>query len=74
MKFQICWVSGEPKDAGVLPRALDVLFNSISGRQWNGMDLKPDLFMGVTRLTEEQELYEKKVKERVMKMSCDEVC
>ncbi|XP_060582779.1 kinesin-like protein KIF20A [Ruditapes philippinarum] len=65
-------IQGNPKDAGILPRALDVLFNSINKRQWDGMDLKPKMFIDVTRLTPEQELMERKIKERVMKLSCDD--
>lgn len=64
---------GNPKDAGILPRALDVLFNSINNRQWNGMDLKPKLFMDVSRLSAEQEAEERKAKEKIMKLSCDDV-
>jgi hypothetical protein len=37
------------------------------------MDLKPKMFIDVTRLTPEQELMERKIKERVMKLSCDDV-
>ncbi|EDO32132.1 predicted protein, partial [Nematostella vectensis] len=34
-------IQGTAKDGGVLPRTLDVLFNSIQGREYNRMDLKP---------------------------------
>jgi len=64
---------GNPKDAGVLPRALDVLFNSIQNRQWDGMNLKPKMFMDVTRLSADQELEERKTKDRILKLSCDDV-
>lgn len=67
------YFSGNPKDAGILPRALDVLFNSIQNRQWDGMNLKPKLFMDVSRLSLEQEQEERKLKEKILKMSCDDV-
>jgi kinesin family protein 20 len=60
--------SGKPKDAGILPRALDVLFNSINGKQWPNNILKPKMFMDVTRLSEEQSAEEAKIKERTLKM------
>ena len=66
-------MTGNPKDAGILPRALDVLFNSISGQQWEPMNLKPKMFMGVQRLTSDEELKERKVKERVLKLSLEDV-
>ncbi|KAL4221164.1 hypothetical protein ACF0H5_019423 [Mactra antiquata] len=65
-------IQGNPRDAGILPRALDVIFNSIGKCQWEGLDLKPKMFMDVTRLTQEQEMAEVKIKERVMKLSCDD--
>ncbi|VDH94739.1 kinesin family member 20 [Mytilus galloprovincialis] len=41
-------IQGKPKDAGILPRALDVLFNSINGKQWPNNNLKPKMFMDRT--------------------------
>ena len=61
-------IQGKPKDAGILPRALDVLFNSINGKQWPNNILKPKMFMDVTRLSEEQSAEEAKIKERTLKM------
>ncbi|XP_052285989.1 kinesin-like protein KIF20B isoform X2 [Dreissena polymorpha] len=65
-------IQGNPKDAGILPRALDVLFNSIHGKQWNGMDLKPQMFTEVVRLSPEQEQHEKRMKEATLKLSLDD--
>ncbi|KAL3861886.1 hypothetical protein ACJMK2_007900 [Sinanodonta woodiana] len=62
-------IQGNPSDAGVLPRALDVLFNSISGKQWGHMNLKPTMFTDVIRLTEDEELREKKLKEKILRLS-----
>ena len=64
---------GNPRDAGVLPRGLDVLFNSISGKQWPGMDLKPGMFNDVVKLSPEDEEKERKIKERTLKLNCGEV-
>lgn len=64
---------GEPKDGGILPRTLDVLFNSISGSQLEGMKIKPKMFCDVTKLNAEQEEKEKQTKEQIMKMANDEV-
>ncbi|KAK3583753.1 hypothetical protein CHS0354_022786 [Potamilus streckersoni] len=61
-------IQGNPSDAGVLPRALDVLFNSISGKQWSHMNLKPTMFTDVIRLTEDEELREKKIKEKILRL------
>lgn len=64
---------GNTSDAGILPRALDVLFNSISGQQWEPMNLKPKLFVGVQKLNAEGELRERKIKEKVLRMSQEDV-
>ncbi|XP_048577376.1 kinesin-like protein KIF20B isoform X3 [Nematostella vectensis] len=48
-------IQGTAKDGGVLPRTLDVLFNSIHGREYNRMDLKPRYFCDVMRLDKKQE-------------------
>ncbi|KAL5014260.1 hypothetical protein ScPMuIL_008530 [Solemya velum] len=65
-------IQGEPSDAGILPRALDVLFNSINGKQWPTMNLKPKMFMDVEKLNPEQEAIEKLKKEKTFKMSSDD--
>ncbi|KAJ8010116.1 hypothetical protein DPEC_G00071650 [Dallia pectoralis] len=36
-------IQGSHKDPGILPRALDVIFRHINGRQYENMDLKPYL-------------------------------
>ena len=43
-------VQGTPKDGGILPRSLDVIFNSISDRKYTTPDLKPSLFQGIAKL------------------------
>lgn len=68
-----CVNAGEPRDAGILPRALDVLFNSINNKQVSGYDLKPKMFMDVVKLNKEEADEEKRVKDRTLKLSNDEV-
>uniref|UniRef100_A0A8C5MF53 Kinesin-like protein n=1 Tax=Leptobrachium leishanense TaxID=445787 RepID=A0A8C5MF53_9ANUR len=43
-------IQGSPKDGGILPRALDVLFSSIQGRRYPRMNLKPYLGNDVMKL------------------------
>lgn len=66
--------TGKPKDAGILPRALDVIFNSINGKQWPNNRLKPKMFMDVMKLSTDQAEEDLKIKERTMKMVTFEVC
>lgn len=68
-----CVNAGEPRDAGILPRALDVLFNSINNKQVSGYDLKPKMFMDVVKLNKEEADEEKRVKDKTLKLSNDEV-
>lgn len=68
-----CVNAGEPRDAGILPRALDVLFNSISNKQVSGYDLKPKMFMDVVKLNKEEAEGEKRLKDNTLKLSNDEV-
>lgn len=65
-------IQGNPQDAGVLPRALDVLFNSISGKQWPTMNLKPCMFNDVVTLSSAEEEEEHRLKERILKMNTNE--
>lgn len=68
-----CVNAGEPRDAGILPRTLDVLFNSINNKQVSGYDLKPKMFMDVVKLNKEEADDEKRLKEKTLKLSNDEV-
>jgi len=60
---------GEPKDGGLLPRSLDVVFNSVHNRLYSRMDLKPNMHSDVQRLTLEQEQAEVALKESILKMT-----
>lgn len=68
-----CVNAGESRDAGILPRALDVLFNSINNKQVSGYDLKPKMFMDVVKLNKEEAEGEKRLKDKTLKLSNDEV-
>ncbi|XP_068755387.1 kinesin-like protein KIF20B [Montipora capricornis] len=48
-------IQGTPKDGGILPRALDVVFNSIEGKHYSKLNLKPRFCTDVIRLTDEEE-------------------
>ena len=66
-------VTGTSTETGMLPRSLDVLFNSIQGRQWDNMALKPSMFCAVTKLSPEQEQLQHQIKESVLKLASDDV-
>ncbi|KAI0213937.1 Kinesin-like protein KIF20A [Lamellibrachia satsuma] len=66
-------IQGTTTEAGILPRSLDVLFNSIQGRQWENMALKPAMFCGVTKLSPSQEHLQHQIKEAVLKLAADDV-
>ncbi|GFO47821.1 kinesin-like protein [Plakobranchus ocellatus] len=61
-------IQGKPQDAGILPRSLDVLFNSIEGKQISNPRLKPEMFNGVVRLSADEVLTELKIKKQTLKM------
>lgn len=53
------FIAGSAKDPGILPRALDIVFRHISGRQYLLMDMKPYLGSDVQRLDADQMKMEK---------------
>ena len=61
--------TGGVKDGGILPRALDVVFNSISEQQLTDVTLKPTMFCDVLRLTRRQADLELKSRDDVFKMA-----
>lgn len=63
--------SGTPNDAGILPRALEVLFNNVGEHQYQPNDLKPRYFCGVMRLEESDIRKEEEKKERIFKITSD---
>lgn len=52
-------IQGSTKDPGILPRALDIVFRHISGRQYLLMDMRPYLGSDVQRLDADQLKMEK---------------
>ncbi|ROT70429.1 putative golgin subfamily A member 4-like [Penaeus vannamei] len=64
-------VQGTPNDAGILPRALEVLFNTVGEQQYEANDLKPRYFCGVSRLEESDIKKEEEKKERIFKITSD---
>ncbi|XP_063779816.1 kinesin-like protein KIF20A isoform X2 [Pseudophryne corroboree] len=55
-------IQGSPKDGGILPRALDVLFDHIRGRQYPKKNLKPYLGNDVMKLDAAQVKQEEAIK------------
>ncbi|KAL5019545.1 hypothetical protein ScPMuIL_002437 [Solemya velum] len=56
-------MTGHPKDQGILPRALDVLFNSIGGLQAKKYVFKPDKMNGFEIQTEADAMMERQKKD-----------
>ncbi|XP_066925185.1 kinesin-like protein KIF20B isoform X2 [Clytia hemisphaerica] len=59
-------IQGNPNDGGVLPRALDVIFNSISKKLYTRPNLKPKHCQSVVSLTEDEEQIEELVRKSVL--------
>ncbi|KAK9403289.1 kinesin-like KIF20A [Crotalus adamanteus] len=55
-------VQGCPKDGGILPRSLDMIFNHIKGRQYSKMNLKPCFSNLTKRLNDVQVKQEESMK------------
>lgn len=49
------YVIGPESDGGILPRSLNVIFNSIEGRIYSQNNIKPLRCVDFTRLTKEQQ-------------------
>ncbi|XP_037784671.1 kinesin-like protein KIF20A [Penaeus monodon] len=64
-------VQGTPNDAGILPRTLEVLFNTVGEQQYEPNDLKPRYFCGVLRLEENDIRKEEEKKEKIFKITSD---
>ncbi|XP_078071623.1 kinesin-like protein KIF20A [Mustelus asterias] len=58
-------IQGTPNDAGILPRALGMLFERIQGRQYQKMDLKPHIGDEVLKLDSRQIWQEETIKAAV---------
>lgn len=51
-------VTGKSAEPGILPRALDVIFNSIGDHQFHGWDLMPQYYADAHYLNEEEKVTE----------------
>ncbi|XP_066575950.1 kinesin-like protein KIF20A [Amia ocellicauda] len=65
-------IQGSVQDPGILPRALDLIFNHIKGKQYEQMDLKPYLGSDVQYLDSEQVQMEKSTKAAVFALLKEE--
>ena len=48
--MRVVIVLGPAKDQGMIPRSLEVIFNSVGDKQYEQADLKPQLYSEVKRL------------------------
>ncbi|XP_022091701.1 kinesin-like protein KIF20B isoform X2 [Acanthaster planci] len=62
-------IQGVPQDGGILPRSLDVIFNSLEGRLFPSMQLKPRFFCDVVKLDERQRKKEAYIKDSVLSLA-----
>eukprot|EP00079_Xenopus_tropicalis_P027840 XP_012822228.1 PREDICTED: kinesin-like protein KIF20B isoform X1 [Xenopus tropicalis] len=65
---------GTKDDAGILPRSMDMLFNSIQGRVYTKMDVKPYRCKDYIRLTKEQVKAEAALKNSVLRQMKEVDC
>lgn len=80
MNIYICYVYkvffplclGPPKEQGIIPRSLEVIFNSVGDKQYDAADLKPQLYCEVKRLTRKEMLAADKFK--MMVINAGAVC
>ena len=59
-------VTGTPTDPGILPRSLDLIFNSISPQKLSSLQLRPKNFSEVVYLTDEEMEGELSKKENIL--------
>lgn len=62
-------VQGTASDAGLLPRTLQHIFNTVGERQYPRNDLKPKFSCNVTRLEEEEVLKEEEKRESIFRIT-----
>ncbi|XP_030058911.1 kinesin-like protein KIF20B [Microcaecilia unicolor] len=58
---------GTPNDVGILPRSMNMLFDSIQGRLYSRMDLKPQRCRDYIRLTDDQVKNEIEAKNAILR-------
>ena len=64
--FQTYTIQGTPRDGGILPRTLDVVFNSIEGKHYSKLNLKPRFCTDVIRLSDGEEQRENAFKNALL--------
>ncbi len=64
---------GTEANPGLVPRALDVIFNSVKHRLCRDASVKPRYYCDATLLSARDLIEEMKVKQAVMKAAADEV-
>uniref|UniRef100_A0A3P9IH43 Kinesin family member 20Ba n=1 Tax=Oryzias latipes TaxID=8090 RepID=A0A3P9IH43_ORYLA len=62
---------GPDADAGILPRSLDVIFNSMEGQVFCGMSIKPHRCREFTRLSREQQAEEELFKRNLFRQTVE---
>ncbi|NXJ38805.1 KI20B protein, partial [Ciconia maguari] len=60
---------GTEDDAGILPRTMDMLFKSIQGKLYTGMDLKPHRCRDYIKLTKDQVREETAIKNSILRLT-----
>nr|XP_045606968.1 kinesin-like protein KIF20B isoform X3 [Procambarus clarkii] len=64
-------VQGTPTDQGILPRTLDVVFNTVGEHQYQKNDLKPQYFCSIMRLDERDIQREEERKDKIFKIGSE---
>ncbi|KAM6130260.1 kinesin-like protein KIF20B [Phoenicopterus ruber ruber] len=60
---------GTEDDVGILPRTMDMLFKSIQGKLYTGMDLKPHRCRDYIKLTKDQVREETAIKNSILRLT-----
>jgi len=67
-------VTGTPTEPGILPRSLDVIFNSIDQKQFSRITIKPKHFSSVEYLNSREQEKEEALKEEILRKVRRHVC
>lgn len=59
-------MTGTSEDPGLLPRSLDVIFNSLDERQLSSAAIKPKYFSDVTSLSQQEQEAEQERKQAIL--------
>ena len=64
---------GTETNPGIVPRALDVIFNSVKNQLRRDASIKPRYYCDATQLSARELIEEMKIKQAVMKAAAEEV-